>query len=208
MTPLNNIVNPMPHIQFYRSTDGKNRVIAATQCHHSPTTVWVFYLFGKNNKPIAQPMDIQSFGFEPCETPAQWRSGAELVQALHPWGAWHKFMQKVDIPDQYTGKLKFYLEYELGKAGFKEAVCPNASKGIVVAVLQDSQCTTKGVGATWEVYTSMPDENGREVPNNTQISRHRMTQAWIQDATTPIDEKTARIIHPALFDFLSANNVE
>ena len=198
-------LNPFPHLEFMYGYDD-NQVIAVSKCPvagNSGDEVWAFTIpSGYGPKAFKFSRSDGNDYFHPCANPVDYASGAALIQALHPWKSWQLFLDQVKMPELYTGHLIFYLEYEPEKAECMEIVKPNASKGLVVATVNDTAKPSGKNDFTVQAYLSIPNALGHEPPNNPNIIFERMSCKWIEKVTTRIDEKTARIIHPALFEHL------
>jgi len=106
-----NFNDPFPHLEFFRLKD--DTVIAATKCKTAYPFVWAFCMDDGEPRAILFNTEMEDVAAEP--DPASYPSGAALIQALHPWSMWHKFLAQVKTRELYGGKLTFHLQYSKDK---------------------------------------------------------------------------------------------
>jgi len=201
--PIRPLSEIFPHLEFYQEIK-TGRIAAVTHCPgqpNGPATKYARWAFAMYSTPASFNMPLISLEnrWIRQHSPEMFKTGTKLMRALHGWKHWQDFVQQVVIPDEYAGKLEFWLEYSPEKAPYKEAAYPNSSTGNVTAVRPQSLA---GIWFnTYECYTA---GHGVE-PNAEQIHSIRIGEAMLHDRCVQITEKEARIIHPNLFGYLKEN---
>jgi hypothetical protein len=198
--PIRPLSEIFPHLEFYRNR-ATSDIIAVTRYRHPKTlNLLTLGLYAEGIPDmIWESLNTLESHFEICENPCDYRSGAALVQSLHNRDTWDCFMRMTPIPDQYTGKLEFWLEYSPEKAPYKEAAYPNSSTGNVTAIIPDTKA-----GIWHNTYECFTAGHGVE-PNAEQIHSIRIGHDMLHNRCVQITEKEARIIHPNLFEYLKEN---
>lgn len=192
--------DPCKFLTFYREV-ATDKIAAVTECPgpaHPGTddpnySVLAFVLFGDDPQVVPIPRKFLGKKWVQCDDPAAYKSGADLVKALMPSQSWHKFMEKVNIPNRYDGILSFRLEYAADVMAFtdKKPPVPFASMDNVIA-------TYPSVASVTPCYDAGTIHRG---------ARQILT-SYIYGCTVKIDEKTARIVCPKLFAYLDNVSIE
>jgi hypothetical protein len=192
--------DPCKFLTFYREV-ATDKITAVTGCPgpaHPGTgdpnyALLAFVMFGDDHMVVPIPKAFLGTKWVKCDNPAAYKSGADLVKELMPSQSWHKFMEKVNIPNRYDGILSFRLEYHpdlITRLDGANAPVPFGSTDNVLAVLREDSHTCLAFDPMDSLF-GLPNYN----PSNTATT-------YIRRNTLEIDEKTARIVCPELFEYL------